>query len=162
MTAIRNLLLVLGNLSFIIVIGGATYEHLAVVPVWSSAVPASLSMFQGEYALAAQAFWIPIHPVTLALLSLAMILNWRTKRRNYILTAIGGYLSILVATFIYFVPELIALTGSQYSTVVDYELTRRAGRWEFLSLIRLGALILLAIVLLLGLTRSSEPQSNTL
>lgn len=162
MTAIRNLILVLGSISFIIVIGGATYEHLAVVPVWSSAVPPSLSMFQGEYSLRPANFWIPIHPVTLALLIAGLILNWNTDRRAHILTCIGGYLLILVTTFIYFVPELLALTSSQYSSVVDSELTRRAGLWEFLSLVRLGALILLAIVLQLGLTRSSESGSKTL
>ena len=154
-------MLALGSISFIIVIGGATYEHLAVVPVWSSAVPASLSMFQGDYGLASSNFWIPIHPVTLALLTAALILNWSTERRAYILTCIAGYILILVTTFIYFVPELLALTGNTYSTIVDSELTRRAGWWEFLSLVRLAALILLAIVLQLGLTRTSESRSST-
>src|SRR5687768_10544311 len=81
-TMIKTLLLILGSISFIIVIGGATYEHAAVVPVWASAVPASLAMFQGEYGLAASNFWIPIHPITLALLLAALIANWRTGRRN--------------------------------------------------------------------------------
>lgn len=161
MIAIRDLLLILGSISFIIVIGGATYEHLAVVPVWASAVPASLSMFQGEYALAASAFWIPIHPVTLALLSIAMILNWRNERRKHILAVIGGYLLILAATFVYFVPELMTLTQTQYSTAVDRELTFRANRWEFLSLVRLGALMILAVVLLFGLTKSAERRLDT-
>lgn len=157
MIAIRNLLLILGSISFITVIGGAVYEHLAVVPVWSSAVPASLAMFRGEYGLAAQRFWIPIHPVTLVLLSLALTLNWRTERCKYILTAILGYVSVLAITFVYFVPELIALTGSAYNAVVDPELTRRANYWEVLSLVRLGFLLVLAVVLLLGLTKAPEP-----
>ena len=161
MTIIRNLMLALGSISFITVIGGAAYEHLAVVPVWSSAVPASLSMFQGEYGLAASNFWIPIHPVTLGLLTAALILNWNSERRAYILTCIAGYLAVLVTTFIYFVPELLALTGSTYSTVIDGELTRRAGWWEFLSLVRLVVLILLAIILQLGLAQSPGPRSNT-
>ncbi len=149
----RNLFYILGCLSFITVIGGATYEHLAVVPVWASAVPASLSMFQGEYGLAAQRFWIPIHPVTLVLLLTALVLNWRTPRRFFILTCLVGYAVILGITSVYFVPELIALTGSAYSTSVDAELTERARMWEVLSLVRLGVLYLLAAMLLWGLAK---------
>ncbi len=70
-----NLLLSLAILSYIIVIGGATYEHLAVVPQWTAAPPASLAMFQGTYGLQAQNFWIPIHPVTLILMGAALIAN---------------------------------------------------------------------------------------
>ena len=55
---IGKLLLILGSISFIVVIGGATYEHLGIVPVWASAAPASLAMFQGEYGIATQRFWI--------------------------------------------------------------------------------------------------------
>src|SRR4051812_27971025 len=99
---IRTILLILGCISFITVIGGATYEHAAVVPVWTSAVPASLHMFQGEYGLAAANFWIPIHPVTMLLLITGMIANWRTGRRNYVLATILGYAAVLGVTFIYF------------------------------------------------------------
>jgi hypothetical protein len=153
---IKALLLILASISFIIVIGGAVYEHLGVVPVWSSAVPASLAMFQGEYAVAPGRFWIPIHPITLALFLIALILNWRTERRNYILTTIGGYLLVLVITFLFFVPELMAITQTAYANTVDAELTRRAKTWEALSLVRLGFLIVLAVVLLFGLSKSGD------
>ena len=151
---LRTLLLIIASISFIIVIGGATYEHAAVVPVWTSAVPTSLSMVQGEYGLAAGNFWIPVHPITIALLTTALIANWPTRRRNYIIATMAGYLVILGLTFVYFVPELMTLTGTAYSTTVDIELTRRANLWETLSLIRLGCLLVLAIVLLFGLSRT--------
>lgn len=149
----KTFVLILACISFCIVIGGAVYEHLAVVPIWASAPPASLTMFQGEYALAAQRFWIPIHPVTLALLLLSLALNWRTPRRWLIATMIVGYFLILVITTIYFVPELLAITQSVFSTAPDADLTRRAARWESLSLARLGALIILAILGMLAVSR---------
>ena len=157
---IRTLLLILGCIGFVIVIGGATYEHAAVVPVWTAAVPASLSMFQGEYGLAAWRFWMSIHPITMTLLTFALIANWRTSRRYYIIATIIGYLAILGATFVYFVPELMALTQTAYSTTVDAELTRRANLWETLSLVRLGVLLLLAIVLLFGLSKYDPPPRH--
>lgn len=156
MTIIRTLFLVLGCISFITVIGGATYEHLAVVPVWASAVPASLSMFQGDYGLAAQRFWIPIHPVTIVLLVAALITNWRTERRSFVIAVLVGYLAILATTFVFFVPELLSITKTSFSQTVDPELTRRAKLWETLSLVRLGSLQVLAVILLLGLSRSGE------
>jgi len=153
---LRTLLLILASISFVVVIGGAVYEHLTSVPVWSSAVPASLAMFQGEYAITPFRFWIPIHPITMSLLLIAMILNWRTARRNFILVTIVGYALVLASTFLFFVPELMAITQSTYSNTVDAALTKRANTWEFLSLIRLGILLLLAVNLLWGLSKSDE------
>lgn len=157
----KTLILILASISFCIVIGGATYEHLGVVPVWAAAPPASLTMFQGEYALAAERFWIPIHPVTLALLVLSLVLNWRTPRRWFIATTIVGYFTILVITTIYFVPELMAITRTAYSTTADPELTARAARWEMLSLARLGVLILLAIVAMFAISRSASGPATS-
>ncbi len=159
METIRTLSLILAAISFVTVIGGATYEHLAVVPVWSSAVPASLTMFQGAYALAAERFWIPIHPISLVFLASALVLNWQTERRRFILIPILGYVVVLAITTVWFVPELMSITQSSYSPTVDAELTRRAGNWEVLSLIRLGFLILLAISLLFGLSKSAAKKS---
>ena len=153
---LRTSLLIPACISFIIVIGGATYEHLAVVPVWTKAAPASFAMFQGEYGLAAQNFWIPIHPVTILLMVVGLVANWRNARRAYILTTLAGYLAILGVTAIYFVPELLAITQSAFSSTVDADLTRRANLWETLSLVRLGVLLVLAVTLLLGLGKSVE------
>ena len=152
----RTVALILASISYIVVIGGAVYEHLAVVPVWSAAVPVSLAMFQGEHRLAAENFWIPIHPVAILLLTIALLLNWRTERRYYVLATLLGYAAVLLTTFIYFVPELMSLTQTAYSVTVNSELTGRAQTWEILSLVRLGFLICLAVVLLLGLSRSEK------
>ncbi|HEY0977669.1 MAG TPA: hypothetical protein VGE21_09375 [Flavobacteriales bacterium] len=139
-------------MSFIIVIGGATYEHLAFVPQWTAAPPASLAMLQGPYGLRAQDFWIPIHPVTLVLMGSALLVNWRGPRRRTIGLALGGYVVVLAVTFAFFVPELIAITTTPYATVVDPGLQARAARWETLSLVRLSVLMVLAMVLLSALT----------
>ena len=157
---LRTLLLILGCISFIVVMGGATYEHVGIVPVWTSAVPASLAMFQGEYGIVPWHFWIPIHPITVSLLVIALIANWRTPRRNYIIAGLGGYIAVLAATFTYFVPELFALMGTTYSATIDPKLTRRANVWETLSLVRLGVIFVIAVVLLLGLSKPSPDRSS--
>ena len=149
----KDLLYAVSCITFIIVIGGGTYEHMNVVPVWSAAPPLSLSMFQGQYGLRPDLFWKIIHPVNLVLFSLLLIVHWRSERRKYVLTTFAGYFLILVITAIYLVPELLSITHTAYSTTPDADLTRRASLWETLSLVRLGVLLVLATVLLLGLTK---------
>jgi hypothetical protein len=156
METFKTLSLVLAGLSFVVMIGGGTYEHAGVVPVWSAAVPASLTMYQGEYAIEAARFWMPIHPITLLLFIVALVSNWRTPRRRFILVPLLAYVAILVTTFLWFVPELMAITQSAFSTAIDAELTQRAGNWERLSLIRLAFLLLMAVILLFGLSRSAK------
>jgi hypothetical protein len=150
----KDILYSITCLTFIIVIGGAVYEHLNMVPTWSAAPPASLSMFQGKYGLDPELFWMLIHPVNLVLFILTLIVHWKSDRRKSILIVFTSYALILVITFIYFVPELLSITKTAFSEDVDLDLTRRAGLWEKLSIARLIALIALSIILLLGLTKS--------
>lgn len=153
-----NILHILASIAFITIIGAAVYEHAAVVPVWSAAPPRSLSMFQGEYGLQAVNFWKPVHPVAILLLVAALIANWRQPRRKQLLIASGGYVLVLIITAAYFVPELIAITTSAYSPAVSDDLTGRAKTWEALSLVRLSGLLILAIVLLYGLSVKTEEK----
>lgn len=150
---IKHVIYAITCLSFAIVIGGAVYEHIAVVPQWSAAPPHSLSMFQGKYGLNPTPFWMYIHPVTLVLFAISIALFRNTASRPHLLISSIGYVIILVITFSFFVPELITITGATYAEHADAVLTQRAGLWETLSLVRLSVLIFLAIVLFLGLTR---------
>lgn len=155
----KDILYALACLCFAVIIGGAVYEHLAMVPRWSAGPPASLSMFQGEYGLNPGAFWTFIHPVTLLVIVATLILFWKSTRRKNILMPTVGYLVILAITAIYFVPELMEITGTAFSATIDPSLTDRANLWELLSIIRLFVLIVLAMVLFLGLTKSGR-RSN--
>lgn len=154
----RNILYSINALFFCIVIGGAVYEHCGVVPAWTAAPPASLTMFQGEYGLDASLFWMSIHPVTMMFFVINLVLHWRTARRKSILVPLAGYVIILTTTFIYFVPELMAITETPVGSA-DAGLTSRANLWESLSLVRLAVLVVLAITLLEGLARNGQKVS---
>jgi len=140
-------------LAFAIVIGGAVYEHMTIVPTWAAAPPVSLTMFQGEYGLKPGTFWQIIHPVNIFLLISTLVLHWRTARRINILILLAGYIVILAITFVYFVPELIDITSTAVSSVSQPQLIHRAKVWETLSLVRLGVLVILCIEFFLGLTK---------
>jgi hypothetical protein len=159
---LKDLLYSFTCLSFTVIIGAAVYEHLAVVPRWTAAPPASLSMFTGEYGLNAGAFWMPIHPITLLLLIATLISSWKTERRKNVLITLVSYVGILIITAIYFVPELMKITGTPFSDTVDTSLTSRANLWEKLSILRLLMLIVLSTILFLGLTkRGTKSPSGT-
>jgi hypothetical protein len=150
----KDLLYSICCLAFIIIIGGAVYEHLNIVPTWSAAPPASLSMFQGKYGLKPELFWMIIHPVNLFLFVVTLIVHWRSPRRKNILIVLTSYVLILFITFIYFVPELISITTTVYAETTDASLTGRASLWETLSIVRLVVLVILSFILLLGLTKN--------
>ena len=153
----RNILYSVCCLFFAIIIGGAVYEHMSVVPQWAAAPPVSLSMFQGEYGLKPELFWKIIHPINILLMVVTLIFNFRSARRINILIVLTGYILILAVTAVYFVPELISITTTAFSTNKDPELIRRASLWELLSIVRLILLFILAINLFLGLTKNGVP-----
>lgn len=156
----KNVIYALSCLSFSIVVGAAVYEHMAVIPKWSAAPPASLSMFQGEYGLDAGSFWSMIHPLTLVLLIISLALFWKTKSRQNIAAALVGYAMLLVVTATYFVPELMAIIKSEYLETVDETLKGKADLWETLSLVRMAFLVILSVVLNMGLTRVNLEASD--
>ncbi len=149
----KDILYAITCLAFAIIIGGAVYEHLSVVPSWSAAPPVSLTMFQGEHGLKADIFWKMIHPVNLLLFSMLLAFHWKTARRKNIVIVLGSYIGILIITAIYFVPELLAIINTASAPQADSDLTIRAETWEALSLVRLGVLVVLAMVLFVGLTK---------
>lgn len=152
----KNLIYVAICLSFSIVIGAGIYEHTTLWPNAFAEVPRSLTVFQGPFKLNSAAFWIPIHPITLVLFITTLIVTWKTNRRKNVLITMAGYVLILVITFLYFVPELMDLTGTKFSDVGEVSLTERGQRWIMLSLVRAGVLIVLAFNLFLGLTKPEQ------
>ena len=156
----KNIIYALACLFFTIMIGGAVYEHLVVVPTWSEAPPVSLSMFQGKYGLNPELFWMLVHPVNIVLLVTSLILSWRSERRKNILLPLVVYVVIIAITAVYFVPELLSITGTTYSEVADPSLTKRASLWETLSIARLAVLLIIAVYLFLGLPKPAGRSGN--
>jgi hypothetical protein len=152
----KDILYAVGCLTFCIMIGGAVYEHLNMVPTWSAAPPASLSMFQGKYGLKPELFWMLIHPVNLFFFVLNLIFHWKSARRKSLLIVSIGYVLILAITAAYFVPKLLSITTTAFSDNFDTVLMKRAAVWETLSLVRLSVLIVLAVTLMVGLAKPNK------
>ena len=153
---VKDIIHALAALAFAIVVGGAVYEHAAVIPRWSAGPPASLAMYQGPYGINPATFWETIHPITLVLILITLWSSWKGPRRGHVLFNLIGYVLVMIVTFTYFVPELMAITGTAYADTIDPDLQARAGTWEFLSLVRLVVIMVLALALILGLTKPSR------
>lgn len=140
-------------------LGGITYSHLVYFPRYLSALPASAVVVNGPYGLHESIFWLTVHPLLILSLIVTLVLNWKLRpRRKLILISFAVYVSVLVITQIYFLPELIAFQGSPESSVTPTEWLVRTERWQRLSWIR-GVVCYLAFVpLLLALTIPAERQ----
>jgi len=77
----KDFLLILGIIAHFVLIGADIFGQIVISPVVLSAPPASLAIFQGEYAYNSTVFWQPANMVALALLIVALIANWNTPRR---------------------------------------------------------------------------------
>jgi hypothetical protein len=140
-------------------LGGVAYSHLVYFPVYLSALPESAVVVSGPFGLNEGRFWTLLHPLLILSLITTLILNWRQlRRRRLIGVTVALYALTIVATALYFVPELIAFADSPNSVVSPAEWSARGQSWQRLSWVRGGIMYIAFIPLLLALaTPASAP-----
>ena len=124
-----NLSLIALIVSCFIQIGAQLFAIVVIVRTVIAAPPRSFAIFEGEYGYDSSFFWQIVPNISLALIVVALIANWRTTRRNLLLVAlalfiIGGVVAALVVE-----PEFAKLMAIGYSDVVDSSLQSRAATW---------------------------------
>ena len=147
--SLRTISLMISILLMGILIGGIVYAHVVFFPPYLSALPNSAVLVNGPYALHDEYFWTLIHPPAVLSLVVALILNWKIPaRRKLIAIPLIVYVLAIIATALYFVPELRAFHGSPNSPLTAAEWYARGQRWQHLSWTR-GTLITLSYIALL-------------
>lgn len=132
-----------------ILIGGIVYSHVVFFPSYLSALPGSAALTNGPYALHDEFFWTLIHPLAILALIVALVLNWKIRtRRKLIAIPLVLYVIAIIATLLYFVPELRAFHASPSSSVSAADWFARGQRWQHLSWTR-GTIMGLAMIPLL-------------
>ena len=154
---VNTLILMLAVILWGTLLGGIAYSHLVYFPVYLSDLPASAVVVNGPYGLNEGIFWIIIHPLLIAALIAALVLNWKSRsRRRLIALSFVIYIAILLITLFYFVPELVLFRHSPESTIPAADWLARGRRWQRLSWLR-GAIMYLAFVpLLFALTKPAD------
>jgi hypothetical protein len=143
-----------------ILLGGIAYSHVAFIPAYLSDLPNSAIVVTGKYGINEAPFWMTIHPLLILSLIVALAVNWKFKaRRRLIAVSFGVYISVLIVTSVYFVPELLSFAKSQSSDLPASEWLARGHRWQNLSMIR-GAICFIGFLPLLAAFAKSvnEPE----
>lgn len=134
---------------YLLVNGAQIFETLLIVPAWTAAPPASLGMFQGQYALDFKAFWIAFHSLHEITFIVAVVFCWRLRPiRNWLLVLFVLHIAVRVWTVVYFAPTIIEFQRMAPSPAVDLTLVERAASWRNLNIARVVIFTALSLALI--------------
>jgi hypothetical protein len=122
-----------------IYLGGAIFETVVIVPIWSASADAARYFNQNPLSIFNTGnFFFIVAPLSTLLSVITLITGWRTAQpvRFWLRLAIIPFLIIFLTTAFYFVPEQLAIKGTPAQNLSDAELTLRASRWVMLNWIR--------------------------
>jgi hypothetical protein len=85
-----------------IIVGGTVYQMMVIVPEFNRDIPNGMISF-AHSQMETGNFWVsPILIVSLLLPVIALILNWKTKRKKWLLLAFIFNVASMIFTIIYF------------------------------------------------------------
>lgn len=158
MKKVNQLVLMIAIFCWAGIVGAIFYSHIAVLPSILYHLPESRVLENGPFPIKDEFFWKAIHPIVILFTMLALIFNWKNiQRRKLIGAASIIYIIALIATFTFFVPELITmLKSNQNISITKSEWLARGERWIKLSWIRGGFMFIGFFLLLQSLTKSDQ------
>jgi hypothetical protein len=156
---LRNLALIAVVASWFIQIGGQVFALMAVDGTLVAAPPRSFAMLEGEYRYDSDAFWSTVPPITGLLLIIALVANWKTERRKFLLVAFVLNIAVALVSIFYLDPLFNDLNAIGYRDEVDPVLQRRAATWHAMDWAVWGVALLGGFALLLALLRPATKPS---
>ena len=152
-----------------IAIGGGLYEQLVVMPLWSLAPPDSVTAYYQHNVANPQftlnqggRFWAFVMPLV-GLLAIATLLSGlRTQREHRKWRIAGTVLTLLVVvlTVIWFVPNIIKLTGEGVMAMRPDEVTSLTNKWVSLNWLRAVLFLTAWLAALRALTIPPKVESD--
>ena len=144
---------------FLLLVGGAVFEHTTITSVWTQAPPESLAMFRGPYPAAIGRFWMTINPLALGLAVAALAVSWPfVERRRALRTALSIHAAILVVTAAYFLPEIRTLVDPG-AALAPAEWKARGDLWFKLTLVRTAVALVAATFYVRATGRSTVREA---
>jgi hypothetical protein len=146
-----NLSMFAAAISALLQAGAQLFAVAVVVRTVTKAPRRSLAMYSGDYGYDSGAFWEVMPTVTLALLLLALVGNWKTQRRRLLIAATGAFL--LAGLFAGFVlgPIQEEVVSAGFADSVDPALAARAARWLALDWVSWALTMVPGVLTLLAL-----------
>ncbi len=155
---VRNLTLMALVACCLMQVGAQLFALSVVASTVSAAPPRSFAMLQGEYGYNSSAFWNTVPTITFVLFIVALVANWKTRRRTLLLLALTLFVIGGLVAGLYLEPVFDEMKAIGFRDEVDPGLQSRAARWYALdwSVWVLGAVA--GVTLLFAL---ASPGHNT-
>lgn len=109
--------------------GAQLFAVSIIASTVSKAPPRSFAIFKGEYAYDSRAFWDVVPTIVFVLFLVALVTNWKTPRRNYVLSALGLFVLSGFIAFLYLEPTFDAMIAQGFSDHVDPVMQKNAATW---------------------------------
>ena len=153
----------IGKLTYLFLIGltfmqaGASLFAITVnISTLIESPPASLITAQGPYAFNPDIFWEKFPPLVLLTLLLALIFNWKSSLRKWVIG--GGLVWVLsgVVVFVLLSPAQAEFLSTEFSNTVSQELIELGRTWRNYSLLFMLLSTISGIIYLLGLFANNK------
>ncbi len=155
----RNIALMTLIFSCFMQIGGQLFAISVLVSTLTEAPPRSFAILEGEYSYDSSGFWSTLPPITALLYIVALIANWKTKRRMLLLVSLALFVCSGLIAGLMLEPEFAKMVATGYSDTVDPELQSRAAQWYYFDWAAWGVIVLAGLALLLALSRPAVPEN---
>ena len=148
------------TISALLQAGAQLFAVAVIVQTVTKAPPRSLAMYSGEYGYNSGPFWEVMPTVTLALLLLALVANWRTHQRRVLVAAIGAFLIAGLFAGLVMGPVQAEVVSAGFADSVDPALAARAARWRALDWLSWALTLVPGVLLLLALGSPSREAAR--
>lgn len=158
--AVPTLSLIAATISALLQAGAQLFAVTVIVGTVTDAPPRSLAIYSGEYGYDSGPFWEIMPTITLALLLIALLANWKTPRRRLVIGAVGAF--VLAGLFAGFVtgPLQSEIIAAGYADLVDPALAARAARWYALDLASFALTLVPGVLLVAALSGTATTSAG--
>jgi hypothetical protein len=157
---IRNLTLIAASACALLQFGAQFFAISVVASTVAAAPPRSFRILSGADRYNSEMFWQTLPPVTLVLLVAALVVNWRTARRNLLLVALALFVAGGIIAEALLEPTFAEIIAQGYADTVDSALQARAQRWLLLDWAVWAVGFVACLALLVALTKPEAARHN--
>lgn len=123
-------------------LGATVYQMMVLVPEWNRDRPNGMIAFAHSQIETANFWRAPFLGIIFLLCIIAVVLNWRTKRRNWLLLSYLTGIVAAVITYAYFVPMLSTMGLLNHQPSADLALLSKTIKaWTLADQLRFWILL---------------------
>ena len=130
---LRNIAMMALVASALIQNGAQLFALSIIARTVSKAPPRSFAILSGEFAYDSRIFWETVPPITFLLFVIALVANWRTARRKFLLVALGLFIAGGLFAGLYLEPMFDAMISRGYADHIDPVMQREAATWYMID-----------------------------